>query len=265
MSKIPRMDEAEKAKIKGIIEVYTAVQSEGSRAGYPTVVVRTTGCTHRCYFGEGGWCDSFYTSIHPEKARFSFDDIKKMYDDNPFITEMMLTGGSPTMWPKLVNELTHFANERGITITIETEGSHFLETDYPIGLISLSPKFSNSVPVVGATLPNGTILDEKQGAKMIKQHNKLRLNIDAIRQTLDYHSDYHMKPVMNKDFENWEEVVEFQKLLNIPNDKVWIMPAGDTREALLESYPVVMDFCRDNGYKFSPRPHIIAFDDQREV
>ena len=35
-----------------IVEIYTAVQSEGSRAGYPTVVIRTTGCTHRCYFGE---------------------------------------------------------------------------------------------------------------------------------------------------------------------------------------------------------------------
>ena len=30
-----------------IVEIYTAVQSEGSRAGYPTVVIRTTGCTHR--------------------------------------------------------------------------------------------------------------------------------------------------------------------------------------------------------------------------
>jgi pyruvate-formate lyase-activating enzyme len=30
----------------------------------------------------------------------------------------MLTGGSPTMHPTLVNEITHFANERGILITI---------------------------------------------------------------------------------------------------------------------------------------------------
>ena len=49
------------------VELYTCHQSEGSRAGMPTVCVRTTGCTHRCYFGEGGWCDSWYTSIHPEK------------------------------------------------------------------------------------------------------------------------------------------------------------------------------------------------------
>jgi len=37
-----------------IVELYTCVQSEGSRAGRPTVAIRTTGCTHRCYFGEGG-------------------------------------------------------------------------------------------------------------------------------------------------------------------------------------------------------------------
>jgi len=263
MGKLKRIEDYD--KILPIVEVYTAVQSEGSRAGFPTVVVRTSGCTHRCYFGEGGWCDSWYTSIHPEKGKYNFNDIIKAYDDNPHISEMMLTGGSPTMHPALVNELTNFAHERGIFITIETEGSHFLETDYPINLISLSPKFSNSVPVAGTTLPNGTILDDVAADKMIKRHNKFRLNAEAIRQTLAYHSDYHMKPVMNKNFDNWDEVVEFQKLLNIPNDKVWIMPAGDTREALLESYPAVMDFCRDNGYKFSPRPHIIAFDDQREV
>lgn len=263
MSKLKRIEDYD--KVLPIVEVYTAVQSEGSRAGYPTVVVRTTGCTHRCYFGEGGWCDSFYTSIHPEKGKYTFQSIIDMYDANPHISEMMLTGGSPTMHPALVNELTNFAHERGIFITIETEGSHFLETDYPINLISLSPKFSNSVPVAGATLPNGTILDNVAADKMIKRHNKFRLNVEAIRQTLDYHSDYHMKPVMNKNFDNWDEVVEFQQLLNIPNEKVWIMPAGDDRKSLLESYGPVMDFCRDNGYRFTPRPHIIAFDTQREV
>ena len=68
------------------------------------------------YFGEGGWCDSWYTSVHPEKGTFTFNDIIKIYDENPHVKEMMLTGGSPTMHPKLVNELTHFANERGISL-----------------------------------------------------------------------------------------------------------------------------------------------------
>ena len=125
-------------KVLPIVEVYRCVQSEGSRFGRPTIAVRTTGCTHRCWFGEGGWCDSWYTSIHPEKGTFTFNDIINIYDENPHVKEMMLTGGSPTMHPALVNELTHFANERGILITIETEGSHFVETDYPLALSFLT-------------------------------------------------------------------------------------------------------------------------------
>jgi 7-carboxy-7-deazaguanine synthase len=261
MKKIPRMTEAEKAKTQAIIELYRCVQSEGSRFGRPTIAVRTTGCTHRCYFGEGGWCDSFYTSIHPEKAQFSFNDIIKIYNENPHIKEMMLTGGSPTMHPKLVNELTHFAYEKNILITIETEGSHFLETDYPIGLVSLSPKFSNSVPVVGTTTPLGNIVDQK----MIDQHNKFRLNPLICRQMIEYHTDYHYKPVWDGTEKNLDQIEAFRLSLNIPKDKTYIMPAGDTREELIKMYPLVFEMCAEKGYNMTGRDHIIAYDQRREV
>ena len=244
-----------------VLEVYTAVQSEGSRAGYPTIVIRTTGCTHRCYFGEGGWCDSWYTSIHPEKGMYCFQDIIDMYDQNPHIKEMMLTGGSPTMHPKLVNELTHLAHERDIFITIETEGSHFLPTDYPINLLSISPKFSNSIPKVGVATPQGAIVDER----MVKKHNSKRLNIEAIQQSIEYHDDYHIKPVLDKDLSMVDEVNQFIKECNIPDDKVWAMPAGDDRESLMESYPEVMNFVRDRGWRFTGRSHIMAFNTERCV
>jgi 7-carboxy-7-deazaguanine synthase len=248
-------------KVLPIVEIYTAVQSEGSRQGYPTVVIRTTGCTHRCYFGEGGWCDSWYTSIHPEKGKYTFNDIIEMYEKNSHIKEMMLTGGSPTMHSALVNELTHFAYDNDIFITIETEGSHFLPTDYPINLLSISPKFSNSVPVVGVTTPQGDIVDEK----MVNQHNKLRLNRDAIKKSIEYHLDYHIKPVLDKELSMVPEVEEFLKDLEIPNHKVWAMPAGDDRVSLMESYGPVMNFVRDKGWRFTGRAHIMAFDTQREV
>ena len=185
-----------------------------------------------------------------------------MYDDNPQISEMMLTGGSPTMHKKLVNELTHFAHERDIFITIETEGSHFLPTDYPINLLSISPKLSNSVPVLGVLTPQGAVTDQK----MIDRHNKFRLNYDAISKQIEYHSDYHIKPVWDgKDQDALNEIMDFIEKLNIPRDKVWFMPAGDSRESLFKSYPVLFDWVRDNGYRMTWRPHIIAFEDKREV
>ena len=248
-------------KVLPIVELYRCVQSEGSRFGRPTIAVRTTGCTHRCYFGEGGWCDSWYTSIHPEKGTFTFNDIIKIYDENPHISEMMLTGGSPTMHPQLVNELTHFAHERNILITIETEGSHFIDTDYPIGLISLSPKFSNSVPVLGVKTPQGKVVTES----MITQHNKFRLNYDQIQKTLTYHKDYHYKPVWDGTEENLLEIETFREYLGIPKDKTYIMPAGDTREELIKMYPIVFEMCAEKGYNMTGRDHIIAYDTKRGV
>jgi 7-carboxy-7-deazaguanine synthase len=273
-------------KVLPIVEVYTAVQSEGSRAGYPTVVIRTTGCTHRCYFRDGGWCDSFYTSIHPEKGKYNFQSIIDMYKANPHIKEMMLTGGSPTMIPHLVNELTHFAHENDIFITIETEGSHFLPTDYPINLLSISPKFSNSIPVLGVKTPQGAITDQK----MIDRHNKFRLNIDAIADSIVYHNDFHLKPVWDgkdevalteiKEFISqlieklqeryygasaWTEAFTKEQLEGWIKDKVWFMPSGDSREGLFKSYPLVFDWVRDNGYRMTWRPHIIAFEQERCV
>lgn len=269
-------------KVLPILELYTAVQSEGSRQGYPTVVVRTSGCTHRCFFGEGGWCDSWYTSIHPEKGKYCFEDIIKIYDENPHIKEMMLTGGSPTMHSALVNELTHFANQTDIFITIETEGSHFVETDFAIDLLSISPKFSNSIPVLGTVTPLGKAVDQR----MIDQHNKFRLKADTIAKMIVYHEDFHLKPVIDKDLKIVPEFEEFLEnlafalsqetsslytnkpvhtIFNILKSKTWLMPAGDDRISLMESYGPVMNYARDNGYKFTGRAHIIAFNQEREV
>ena len=225
------------------------------------VAIRVTGCTHRCWFGDGGWCDSWYSSIHPEKGKFTFNDIIKIYDENPHITEMMLTGGAPTMQPALVNELTHFANERGIIITIETEGSHYVKTDYPLGLVSLSPKFNNSIPRVGIETPGGKTVDQK----FVDQHNKYRLNKEAIRSMIDYHNDYHYKPVWDGTPENLTEIENFRIELGIPKNKTYIMPAGDSRDELIKMYPLVFELCAEHGYNMSGRDHIIAYDTKRAV
>ena len=248
-------------KVLPVLEVYRCVQSEGSRFGRPTIAIRTTGCTHRCYFGEGGWCDSWYTSIHPEKGIFTFQDIINIYDENPQVKEMMLTGGSPTMHPALVNELTHFANERGIIITIETEGSHYIETDYPINLLSLSPKFSNSVPVVGAVTPGGKVVDQK----FVDTHNRKRLNTTAIKQMIEFHSDYHYKPVWDGTQKNLDEIEAYRVELGIPKEKTYIMPAGDTRETLIKMYSLVFEMVAEHGYNMTGRDHIIAFNTERGV
>lgn len=255
-------------KIQPVLELYRAVQMEGSLTGIPHIILRTTGCTHRCWFGDGGWCDSFTTSIHPEKGKYSLNNIRLFFEENKDITHLMITGGSPTMHPELVNELVtmfktvHLFDITGQgIITIETEGSHFVPTDYLIDLVSISPKFSNSIPKLGIEKPLGGLVDEK----FIKQHNKFRLNKEAIFKMTEYHSNYQIKPVVNpiKQPEIWKEIIEFCEEQQIPQNKIWIMPPGDTKEEIIKSMGDVITFCTENGYNYSGRDHIIAFGSER--
>ena len=127
--------------------------------------------------------------------------------------------------------------------------------------VVVSPKFSNSVPVVGAITPNGAVTNER----MIKMHNRLRLNKEAIRKTLDYHKDYHFKPVWDGTEENLAEIEAFRVEMDIPKNKTFIMPAGDTRKTLVKMYPLVFELCAKKGYNMTGRDHIIAFNTERGV
>jgi 7-carboxy-7-deazaguanine synthase len=249
-------------KVQPIIELYTCIQTEGSKAGIPHFLIRLTGCTHRCCFGEGGWCDSWYASIHPEKGSFTLNDVIKLFDENWQIAHVLITGGSPTLYPELVNDIVKLSHNRNFFVTIETEGSHAIKTDTPIDLISLSPKFNNSIPKLGALMPHGGVVTDA----VIDQHNKYRCNAAVIEELLSYHTDYHFKPVVDRNYpEIWEEIDEFIQQLCIPFNKIWVMPAGDDRENLMANYSYVIEECVKRGFNFSGRDHIIAYGKKRGV
>lgn len=244
---------------KVILELYTAHQGEGSLTGIPHIVVRTTGCVLRCFFGDGGYCDSFYTSWHPEKAKFDVYDFMDFCDKHKHINHIMLTGGSPTMHPELMRTISLYAQDQGMHITLETEGSTFVQTPFRIDLVSLSPKFSNSTPKVGEPMPNGKPTTQK----MVDMHEKARYNPEAVNKWLFHANDYQYKPVWGGDDDTLEEIEEFRIKHGIRKDKTYLMPAGDTRDQLIKMYPIVMEKAMEMGYNFTGRPHIIAFNTDR--
>lgn len=247
-----------------ILEIYPCIQGEGGLRGMPVLAIRTTGCTHRCYFGEvGGWCDSWYTSIHAEKGRYSIEGVEAALSNHPQIHALMVTGGSPTMHPELLEALMELAYTQKLHVTLETEGSHFVSTTHKIDLISLSPKFSNTIPRLGDSTPKGRKVDEK----MISQHNKYRLNLDVIHQMLEYHLDYQIKPVITEEESGQviSELLKFCEVLKIPKGKVYLMPGGQTQAAMRAEYAYVSELALHYGFSFTGRDHIIAYGDQRGV
>src|SRR5260370_24291211 len=93
-----------------IAEIFYSIQGEGTLVGVPSVFVRTSGCNLRCQ-----WCDTPYTSWHPEGEEGTVESIVEQV--NAFgAAHVVLTGGEPMIAPGVV-ELTHCLRQH---LTIET-------------------------------------------------------------------------------------------------------------------------------------------------
>jgi len=248
----------ENSKTLPINELYTCLQGEGKLTGVPHIFIRVSGCRLRCQFANS-FCDTPYSSWGPEKGKFTYEDIFEFYMNNRHIKHTMITGGGPTLHRNMLVELCHLAKEFDHYITIETEGSESVGT--MADLISLSPKLSNSTPRPGTWMP---YLNREVTEKDKEKHEKWRCNYDAMMNLIDLHPDYQLKPVISNE-EDLQEVKELQKILDIPNEKVYLMPEGLEPKQLNERRRWLMDLCVREGYNFTDRLHIIAYGDTRGV
>jgi organic radical activating enzyme len=62
-----------------------------------------------------------------------------------------------------------------------------------------------------------------------------------------------------------DEVIAIQTAHRLPPNRMLLMPLGMRRDEQLERMPLVMDWCRRYGFRFSPRLHILAWGPQRGV
>ena len=245
-------------KKQPIGEVYTCLQGEGKYIGIPHILIRVTGCRLRCQFKDS-FCDTPYASWKPEKGNFTLEEILEFYENNPQINHTMITGGGPTIHPALLKELCIIGKQYNHTVTIETEGSEFVQT--VADCISLSPKLANSTPIPGTWMPYA---NRKVTEKDKQQHEKWRTNYHVMQQLISKHDDYQIKPVISNE-DDLEEVKYIQQVLDVPDDKIWLLPEGITEEELNTRRKWLMEVAVNEGYNFTDRLHIIAYGDKRGV
>lgn len=240
-----------------IQELSKVIQGEGSLMGIPHFLIRFTGCRLRCQF-KNSFCDTWYASWKPEKGKFSIVDVKEFILSNPNIHHVFITGGGPTLHRELLPEVVDLCREYNLHTTIETEGSEFVPTN--ADLISLSPKLSNSTPILGSITPYG----EEVVQKNIDQHERWRKNYLAMSQLISYHKDYQLKPVISSQVD-LVEFKELQKVLGVPNNKCYLMPEGIEDNQLQVNRRWLMELCIEEGYNYTDRLHVIAYGDLRGV
>ena len=225
-----------------IAEIFYSVQGEGVLTGMPSVFVRTSGCNLRCT-----WCDTPYTSWSPEGVEMGVADVLAEVRRHP-CTHVVVTGGEPMIQPAVV-ELTNALHDSGLHITIETAGTVWAPV--ACDLMSISPKLANSTPL------------DREGGRWAAMHERLRHQPDVLRRLMAEYP-YQLKFVIAAP-EDMEEVERLIGEVNADRSRVVLMPEGIDVETLTERGRWLVEICKERGYRFSPRLHVMLWGNQRGV
>lgn len=100
-----------------VVEIFTSIEGEGIRAGYPCVFVRFAGCNLQC-----SYCDTAYAqSCDCEHTEMTIDEIVKTVVESGF-DKVTLTGGEPLL-QEGIYELISALTQAKIYVNVETNGS----------------------------------------------------------------------------------------------------------------------------------------------
>lgn len=223
-----------------ISELFFSIQGEGELTGVPSVFVRTSGCNLRCR-----WCDTKYASWKPEGENVTINDLVDKVCSYP-ARHVVISGGEP-MIAKGIEEFTHLLKESGKHITIETAGT-ISPNGIQCDLASLSPKLSDSTPKKGDI-----------NKEWIDRHESKRLDYDILSEWVNSYN-FQLKFVVSKE----EEIKEIQNVISriegkILPEKVLLMPEGIDPDTLRSRYDLLIDLCKENGYRLCHRLHIDLF------
>lgn len=226
-----------------ISEVFATIQGEGLLAGVPSLFIRTSGCNLRCV-----WCDTPYTSWEPEGENWTEAQILEWVDSNATYRHVVLTGGEPMLFEE-TESLTRKLADRGLHITIETAGTVYRNVE--CDLMSISPKLANSTPW------------GRGSREWAERHEATRIQM-VILQNLMCRYSHQLKFVVG-DPADLAEIASLVQQLGAEPAKVLLMPEGVDAAVLAERAGWIVEECKQRGWRFCPRLHVMLYGNRRGV
>lgn len=244
------------AKPEHTPEIFYTVQGEGKNVGQPSIFVRTSLCNLHCI-----WCDTDYTwnwestrfahvkDEEPGYAKFKMEEVIAEMSVEQVVQQVrcfpcknvVLTGGEPMMQQDELSELMVQLG-KDYFFEVETNGTVLPDAyfDRLIHQYNVSPKLANS--------GNSPKLREK--AKVL--------------QFFAESPKAHFKFVLTSRAD-LEEVLTLVERYQIPSQKVYIMPEGTSAEQLNARQQSLIEVCKEYGFHFTSRLHILIYGNRRGV
>jgi len=222
-----------------ISEIFESIQGEGINAGKDSIFIRTALCNLKC-----SWCDTKYTwdwenfDYDAEVHELPIDKIIQKLE-NFTANNIVITGGEPLMQQEeLISLLSSLPKK--FFIEIETNGT-ILPLDRLVSLIdqwNVSPKTSNS----------NNLLEQCEIANC---YNFFKSNQKTFfKFVVETESDIL-------------EITELVKKYNIDKSKIFLMPQAFEKDDLISKESLIKSLCETNGFRYSPRLHVLKWGNAR--
>jgi 7-carboxy-7-deazaguanine synthase len=223
-------------------KLHIIFQGEGDTIGTKMICMRVSGCELKC-----PRCDS----------KASWDTVYKEYEvkdllieiltisSNTNIKKLLITGGEPYFQPCIYDIISELLKiDHDWRFEIETSGAYKWENMYAtVVKFNFSPKI--------CSLQNIKTMDISwNGLKGYKPDNYIVKIVSSDKTFLT---------------EDLYTIEKFIKEYDIPREKIYIMPLGIKRQDMIMQSPFLMDMCIKYKFNFSPRLHILIFDNKKMV
>ena len=221
-------------------EIFLSLQGEGAATGTPSVFLRLALCNLVCT-----WCDTKYTwdwrtyDYRTQVVELSLDRVSETILKHD-CRHLVITGGEPLMQQKSLVPLVRSLKERGFSFEVETNGTIAPER----GLVedvdqwNVSPKLQNS------------------------GNSARRREVPAAIESLRELPNAYFKMVVARP-SDIQEVNALVHRYALRRDRVMLMPEGRTTETLEARTRWVTEACLREGFRFTPRLHILLWGDTR--
>ena len=155
------------------------------------------------------------------------------------------------MIAKDIKEFVDLLKQSGKHITIETAGT-IAPNGIQCDLASISPKLSDSTPEKS---------EISEG--WIDRHNSTRIDHAILNEWIDSY-EFQLKFVVSRK----EEINEVKCIISkiesdILPEKVLLMPEGTDSETIHSRYDMLVDLCKENGFRMCNRLHLDLFGNTR--
>lgn len=238
-------------------ESFASFQGEGPRLGQPAYFLRVTRCTLDC-----AWCDSASIWKTPGVA-FSVLELQRFvkaalcalpHSGTRSTYGLVLTGGSPLLYQFFWEEFWATYDRQPTLaiypawVEVETEGKIHPDPFWATLPGNLSVQFNLSPKLSSAGMPRSKALSYD----VLHNHASPRVEGGWAERTI---WKFAVGTAADK-----AELLDLVLDLDLPSEKVWVMPVASARVTLLENPLRLDEFALQHGFRYSTRLQVVLWD-----